>query len=376
MLAEVYLYDTCNLSCGYCNLAEDGLVADVEQLARFRDKTLLEQAVSYFSRHRSPEGWHLFLTGGEPLLLPNFDYFCNALAVQGHRISLYTNLSVPPGNPAYRYLLEAPTRSFGFLMASLHPQADEDTFFSRIEELKAKGHRVIVRFVGHPRRLDELPRLAALCSTLDLAFYPTPLYSPLYPARYTQREREELSVHFSSLSQIIQLNGGLDVSGRRCLAGSRLIYVDLQSGRVTPCISLSTPVIGNVYEGTLKLTQGTTACLRPVKVCSCDIHFQQGVVEGALDVEAFESQKQGAVAFLGLDEQEERVRSLGLGFAEPEESQGVRGDQNRLAFDRREVLRRLKRSRSSPSATCRRLLSGLLPRWGLPPWQSRTSRGR
>jgi organic radical activating enzyme len=71
--AEVYLFDTCTLKCGYCHLAESGKVLKAADLERYRDPAYIDRVTAFFNRRTTnSQKWNLMLTGGEPLLMPNF----------------------------------------------------------------------------------------------------------------------------------------------------------------------------------------------------------------------------------------------------------------------------------------------------------------
>jgi hypothetical protein len=64
--AEVYLFETCTMKCGYCWLAESGRVADSSQLAPYRRPGHVEQIAAFFnSRTTAQDAWMLLLTGGD-----------------------------------------------------------------------------------------------------------------------------------------------------------------------------------------------------------------------------------------------------------------------------------------------------------------------
>jgi len=107
-------------------------------------------------------------------------------------------------------------------MASFHPEAelDEPRYFEKIRMLKDAGHKVFLRFVGQPQRLDRLQELSGRCRDLDICSYPTTLMSNNYPGAYTREQKDLLRGHFSSLSQHIQLEGGLDTTNLQCYGGS------------------------------------------------------------------------------------------------------------------------------------------------------------
>jgi organic radical activating enzyme len=361
----VYLFDTCTLRCGYCWLAENGNVLDMRQLERFKEPAFLDRVTSFFLSRTTPrEKWLLLLSGGEPLIAPNLSRLMTPLLEAGNRIGIYTALMVGRNHPGFRFLLENPYPRTDYVMASLHPEGEEDEaeFLEKIRMLKSAGHKVLVRYVAAPKRLHRLEELSERCRDLDVAFYPTTLFSQNYPHAYTAEEKDRLRAHFSTLSQHIQLEGGLDTAGLQCHGGSRLISVNLQTGDITPCITVHRPSIGNIFEDRLSLSTAPDCCPEPGIACVCDIHFQQDVVPGATDHSRF-VQISGSFA-PPRDYQAELATmqrggirlslNLRIGIGE------VR-DDSRLFYTIDEVRERFRRARNQPRTNLSRKVVRELP---------------
>ncbi len=298
VVAEVYMFDTCTHKCGYCWLAESGQVLDARQLDRFRDEGFVDKVAAFFnSRTSADRTWLVQFTGGEPLLAPNLDRLCGALIAAGNRVAFYTSLFIGRRHPSFRFLLDHPYPETDYVMASFHPEAehDEEQHLEKFALLREAGHRVYLRYIGHPRRLDRLEHFERRCRELDLTFYPTTLLSNEYPTAYTDEERELLASFFVSDSQVIQLAGGIDTTTSRCWAGSRNIAVNLQTGLVTPCITVDRPIIGNLFDDSLQELPGPIRCPQAGISCVCDVHFQQDIVVGAEDSANFEGAAGGWV---------------------------------------------------------------------------------
>jgi organic radical activating enzyme len=186
--AEVYLFDTCTMKCGYCWLAESGRVADASQLSPYRRAEHVEQIAAFFNSRTTPlDAWILLLTGGEPLLMPNLDRLCTDLFRHGNKVAFYTSLFVEEGQPNFRFLRDCNPSDVDYVMASFHPESEENEsgWFRRLEMLKRAGHKMFFRFVGHPARLHRLEEFSSKCQDLDVSFYPTSLLSSSYPAAYS-----------------------------------------------------------------------------------------------------------------------------------------------------------------------------------------------
>src|ERR1044071_2912951 len=145
------------MKCGYCWLAESGRVADASQLSPYRRTEHVQQIGTFFNSRTTPQdAWILLLSGGEPLLMPNLSRLCTDLFSHGNRVAFYTSLFVDEGQANFQFLRDSSPSNVDYVMASFHPEAEENesAWFHKLELLKRAGHKVFLRFVGHPARLD------------------------------------------------------------------------------------------------------------------------------------------------------------------------------------------------------------------------------
>lgn len=285
-IMEFWLFDTCNFRCGYCSLVTTGAVANVQELAKFRDIEFISSLLIFFKSNRPmQQPWVVLMTGGEPLLMPNIDAFVRGLGDLGDKVGIYTNMSVP----FRQAFTEAAARHISYIEASFHPDwhmgnFGPEKFFRNVTELVELGIPVVVRFVGSPHLLDLLPELKERCDAIGVSLLATTLFNEHYPAKYTLGERTLLASFTVGYSSLVQLDGGLDMRGHTCLAGSRIYACRVtQGGDITPCISTGKPILGNIFENRLQFREGQVGCFHPDQVCTCDIHFQQKIVADADD---------------------------------------------------------------------------------------------
>jgi hypothetical protein len=291
------------------------------------------------------------------LIALNLDVLLTPLLEAGNQMAYYTALLVGSNHPGFRFLMKHPYPETEYVMASLHPESetDEPRFFEKIRMLKESGHRVFVRFVTHPKRFHRLDELSERCRDLDVCFYPTALFSNHFPAGYTQSERATLQSHFSSLSQLIQLEGGLDTDGLMCHAGSRVISVNLQTGDITPCITVHKPSLGNIFSDRLEWSSGPAPCPEAGIDCLCDIHFQQDIVVSTPDRSRFVQLSEGYTAPKDYRNEIAALKRDGIRFyAKLETGMGSVADESRLFYTIDEVRENFRKARNLPRSTLNR----------------------
>lgn len=295
---EIFLFDTCTHKCSYCHYAESAKVLDNSQLNPYLHMDFIDKISNFFIKRTNLENnFILYLTGGEPLIMPNFEIFAQNVGSVGNKIAINTALLVNKNCKQFKFLLtEDSLKIIDYLMISFHPETEKymNQFIERLKLLKKVGHNLILRFVGHPDRFFLLPELDELCRNLDICFYPTPIFTNEYPKKYSLTQKQELSKYFTSISQHILLNNGLLTSNLKCNAGSKLISIDMRSGVITPCITTKQPILGNLYDDIYNPLD-IKYCSEPGIGCTCDIHFQQNIIPGAYDQHNFNKIKLGYV---------------------------------------------------------------------------------
>lgn len=288
-VAEVMLFTACNFNCGYCGFVTTGAVKNVEDMAPFKDRSYIDRVFQFFEKN-STDGrkWILHLSGGEPLLMPNADYFSRKFIGAGHKLAFNTNLSLPIEKNDW--MVHNPPWGVDALIVSLHQEAlgRFDKIYERVRILREQGYPICIRMVAHPLFIDKFAELDDKFKDIDVSFNVNPLYSPRYPKAYTEEERTQIISHMKVNYEVIRLNGGLDATGKKCHAGSRMLCLTLGlsgGGRVYPCVNVSTPEheMGNIFEDDIELYSEPTSCLRADNCCSCAIHFTHNIVPWADD---------------------------------------------------------------------------------------------
>jgi MoaA/NifB/PqqE/SkfB family radical SAM enzyme len=279
-----YLLSTCNYRCSYCFLSPAALGT---KLTKYATPEQWAEAFNATGRR-----WLIHITGGEPTLYPEFAQICELLT-RRHVISINSNLS--------RSVVRAmaggvdPSR-VSFINAGLHVvervrHRGAREFLDNARYLQDAGFRVVVTVVATPEVVAGLSGVAARCAAAGLQLAPKVLRGEyagkLYPRDYAPHERTTLrdaitrardyyGAKFSGwpppsidvFSDDELLDGLPDFSARPCSAGFRFVAIS-PNGDVHRC-SGDWPELGNLLQGTLRLTGAPRPCDRKYCVYFCN----------------------------------------------------------------------------------------------------------
>jgi MoaA/NifB/PqqE/SkfB family radical SAM enzyme len=166
----------------------------------------------------------------------------------------------------------------GVLSASLHLEyVDVDEFIDKVSRVAAAHAGPVVTTCVATR--DNLPELQALqhrWRQAGLRLWAQPEKQDRDVIAYTPAERAQL--------QALGGHNGLghvdpDLSGRPCWAGARYFIVDHRGDayRCYPARRTRSEHLGNVLDGSLRLTAETTACR--YAYCNCTVPQGRGMVD-------------------------------------------------------------------------------------------------
>ena len=231
--------------------------------------------------------------------MPNLKYLTSHLIQIGHKIRYNTNLSVAFERRP-EWLTANPPSGVDLFMVSIHDQTHIDTVFERVSNLKSRGYRVIVRVVCTPDKLDTLDELERRFRDCDVSFTPLPEFEfrsadaarGAMPHAYTAEQRHYLEKRIKGFGELSMLYGGIDVSDRRCFAGSRMLFMHSHAvehlAQISPCNLTSEHVMAYVddFIGTNArgieslLRPGPVACLRKNSRCDCPGLIENDIIAG------------------------------------------------------------------------------------------------
>ena len=260
-----HITHACNLRCAHCYQEDYESHMSRPELFRCLDQfsALLE------GRDAEPQ---INLTGGEPLLHPDFFDLCREIRRREYRLGVLTNGTLIDGDAAERLAALSPV----FVQVSLdgtepvHDAIRGPGTFGRalrgIDRLKERGVRVLVSFTAQRSNCRCLGKLAEVCRAhgVDKLWWDRVVTDDPRLAVTTGQFRRLVALT-GRLRRGELADGGTPMvsSGRslqfgsdpcaevyRCSAGENLLVL-LADGSVMPCRRLPM-VIGNVRDSSLK----------------------------------------------------------------------------------------------------------------------------
>ena len=228
----------CNYRCAYCYYphvpppVRDNL--DPDALLDFLDNT--------------GKSWLVGMTGGEPLLYPDFVALCRRLTAN-HRISIDSNLSLP--GLVRRFVRDVDPARVDEFYVSLHIEERERThgvghFVDSVRLLQSAGHTVIVNYVLHPSLVDRFPRDRDFFAVRGITLRPRPFKGLFagrhYPEAYGELAKDYLSLHPGAGTKMV-----FNFYGIPCEGGRSFIRME-PDGTVFRCAGEKT-VLGTVHQG-------------------------------------------------------------------------------------------------------------------------------
>lgn len=267
---------TCNYRCTYCT---QRFVDDRKAWARDGPRFIAAFA-------RLPGDWEIKLSGGEPFRHPEFLAVVAALAAQGRRVSVVTNLSAPDAEIAEFVRLTAARP--GIFSASLHLEyVDPHAFREKLTHVThGHGGSICVTCVA---TRGNLPRLR------DLKELFAPIAFKVQPEKH---DRDVIDYAEGEIDLLTALGGHNNTGaiapsyeGRACWAGSRYFVVDhrgeafrcypARRQRASPGERTAPGRLGNLLDANFALSFEPSPCR--YTYCNCTVPRDRGMVRGEPD---------------------------------------------------------------------------------------------
>jgi len=261
-----HLTNKCNFNCVYCH-------PQIKRVLNTSDHHNYSNTHILKSFNNLGKTCHIFMSGGEPLLFPNFVKFCKELT-KNHYISINTNFSLPSIKEFAKEI--NPNKVIG-IYAALHILERErlkipiQGFAENVVLYQNKGFNIAVFYVLYPSLLNRFPNDFNKLKSAGVKKVAGKIFKGvyggrLYPDGYTVKERQLiLSFEDDYKYSKTYLDGKIFFKGRLCDAGRRFFKIDVD-GNVRRCAS--TPgSLGNLYKGTIRISKEATPCQANRALC-------------------------------------------------------------------------------------------------------------
>ena len=259
----------CNFNCAYCfrESAEENQQAEDPA----RDTYSPEHMAGCFDQ--TGKVWSIYVTGGEPLLYPNFVELVQALAHQ-HYISISTNLST---TNAYHLADTVASNRLCRIMANAHIEQRErlknglTEYLRKFLYFQERGFNIELVYVAYPPLFDRIERDLEWfrregVEQTTVKIFQGRYEDKRYPRDYSEKERSILKgLGLNDREQLI-LDSHVSFLGKKCQAGHRGFTMDV-AGNVTRCLALRERY-GNLFEGTFSPGLWARRCTARKCVCA------------------------------------------------------------------------------------------------------------
>jgi len=235
---EFQITDRCNLRCGHCYIG-DGLHQDLA----------LEKIFKVLREFEEIQGLRLLLSGGEPLLHPQFWRINEILRDYPFRSILLSNGTLITEETARNLRVHEVQVSLDGMKEGHESIRGEGTFekvLQAIDHLQEADIRVSVATMIHRRNLLEFDQLASLIQSKNIREWNVDI--PSIAGRL--EENKDFWVSPSEAAPFLQYGygGGLHSSEKNACCGAHLCAI-LPNGHIAKCGLFSQEPVGSIDEG-------------------------------------------------------------------------------------------------------------------------------
>jgi len=235
---EFQITDRCNLRCQHCYIGD----SRNQDLSFERIETVLKE-------FEEIQGLRLLLSGGEPLIHPQFWKINDVLRDYAFRSVLLSNGTLITPKVAQKLRVHEVQISLDGMKEGHEFLRNEGTFteaLQAIENLQEAGIRISIATMIHRRNLKEFDELASLIQSKNIEEWNVDV--PCIAGR--MKENRDLWMEPSEAGRFLQYGygGGLHSSEKNATCGAHLCAI-LSTGDVCKCGLFSQDPVGSIEEG-------------------------------------------------------------------------------------------------------------------------------
>ena len=257
---EFQITDRCNLRCRHCYIG-DGLHQDLP----------IKKILKILKEFEEIQGLRLLLSGGEPLLHPQFWKINEILREYPFRSILLSNGTMITREVAKKFRVHEVQISLDGMKEGHESIRGDGTFektLLAIDHLQEASIRVSIATMIHQGNIKEFDVLAALIQSKNIGEWNVDL--PCIEGRF--KENQDLWVPPSEAGRFLQYGygGGLHSSGKNTTCGVHLCAI-IPNGMVAKCGLFSQEPVGSIEEG-LRVCWERIPCIPLSRLnCNCSV---------------------------------------------------------------------------------------------------------
>lgn len=267
-----HLNELCNFSCSYCYF--ENIKQEHPAVGRLSPQEI-KDAFDHTGRK-----WHLFLTGGEPMLYPNFNELVSLLK-PNNPIQISTNLY---HKNVKQFAQEVTPENIITINVSLHIMHHNNRSLEKLIDnyhlLREKGFDIIMSYVTHPKLFSRIENDFDLLHKEGVEHvFPLTYFGEYngkqYPASYTLDQARLIRKLYQEPLELHVMLQKMKWLGQQCSAGKDYFHMDLH-GEVSRCCTIPDQTYGNLYNKTFTPAKSDTPCT--AENCMDHCHGMMSVV--------------------------------------------------------------------------------------------------
>jgi MoaA/NifB/PqqE/SkfB family radical SAM enzyme len=256
-----HINEYCNFGCSYCFF--DKFKQENPAVGRLSPKEI-QQAFENTGRK-----WHLFITGGEPLLYPKFNELVNLLKPD-HPIQISTNLY---HKNVKAFAEEVSPENIITINVSLHIMHHSDSSLKQLLKnyhlLREKGFEILISYVTYPKLFHRIEQDFEFLKKEGVEYIIPLTYcgeyeGKRYPGNYTWDQARIIERIYQEPLELLVMMEQMKWQGQKCSAGKDYFHMNL-NGDVSRCCTIQDKGHGNIYDGTFHANDISKPC--PVGTC-------------------------------------------------------------------------------------------------------------
>lgn len=279
---------SCNLKCEYCYLNSNKTKDVVESMkmlivggSRKLSAKWYVASLDNFVDKYGGKVTSIDISGGEPFLVDNFTDLVKCLRDKYGSVNITSNLEMIPD----KFFELNPTGIF--ITASLHLKDGKvrDDFMEKLSELKKRGFKFGLNFVGYPKQIRYYEKCRNIAKQFGTYCHLEPYidYNSVKTGfgAFDNKDDEEYLMNSITMPDALGMSLAMDRGTKEIECGVAEEYlVVTENGDVWPCLGMMFErrfLIGNIFSGTIFKRKKDMVPIKCDIFCPCAQNYRDGL---------------------------------------------------------------------------------------------------